>query len=162
MNSALGKHTCPRCNTRLKNVQTKYGMVWSCVNCKGRAIGHGLLKKLSNPTLIQQVWMRAKQENNATGGPCPACRRPMLVVSTGPQLGSVELDICQSCFFIWFDHQEFEKVPKVSNAKIAKRSAASAPKITPPSATKGPNNNNDDDTLLDFIGELLDFLDLWD
>ena len=128
-NGFLGEHQCPRCDTKLENVPTKHGVVSSCISCKGTAIGVGLLNKISDPTLIQQVWMRAKQENNPTGVPCPVCRRAMLVVTTAPQLGSVELDVCQTCFLFWFDHQDLDKVPKASDAEIAKRVLASGPKL---------------------------------
>ena len=128
MNGELfSTHKCPRCKSKLEKVQTIQGEVSCCHKCGGRAIGIGLLKKISDQAKIQEVWSRAKQENNRTGVPCPACQLAMLVVVTPPELGSVELDICHSCFLIWFDQQELEKVQKVHktlNAAAAKKAIA--------------------------------------
>ena len=155
-NRSLGGHLCPRCDTKLETVPTKHGVVSSCISCKGTAIGVGLLNKISDPTLIQQVWMRAKQENNPTGVPCPVCRRAMLVVTMAPQLGSVELDVCQTCFFIWFDHQELDKVPKASDAEIAKRVVANGPKLQRSSTSGNPDGYDYDDQGLFDIADLLE------
>ena len=155
-NGSLENIQCPRCDTKLENIPTKHGVVWSCFNCKGRAIGVGLLQKISDPALIQQIWIRAKQENNPTGAPCPACRQAMLIVTTSQQLGSVELDVCHSCFFIWFDHHELDKVPKASDSEIAKRTAASEPKIQPPSTTESSDRYDYDDSDLFDIADMLE------
>lgn len=119
----------------------------------------GLLKKISDPEIIQQVWMRA-QESKKKEKPCPACRRPMAAVSTGPDLGSVELDVCHACYFIWFDDKELDKVPKASNREIRMREAANEPKIR-----RDPNDRISayDDYGYDDGGmfDIADLLDAW-
>jgi|GEM_PF-3542927 len=154
------KHLCPNCNTKLENVQTKHGVVWSCFSCKGRAIGVGLLQKISDPKLISQIWVKAQAEKRAVGKSCPSCRRPMLVVATGPQLGSVELDICHRCFFIWFDNSELEKVPRASEAEIEKRTADSRPKPSSTYAGGAAGNDyfDDDDGVFDIADLLMSWL----
>jgi Zn-finger nucleic acid-binding protein len=167
MNQDSGfKHACPNCSTKLENTQTQYGVVWTCGTCKGRALGVGLLQKISNPQLINQVWAKAQKENRKGLKPCPACKRAMLIVTTGPQLGSIELDVCHNCFFVWFDHQELEKIPRATDQEIEKRIEAARPK---PSANKSSSgitldsvsnygNNNDE---LEVVEDLLFFLLRW-
>jgi Zn-finger nucleic acid-binding protein len=167
MNQDSGfKHACPNCSTKRENTQTQYGVVWTCSTCKGRALGVGLLQKISNPQLINQVWAKAEKENRKGVKPCPACKRAMLIVTTGPQLGSIELDVCHNCFFVWFDNQELEKIPRATDQEIEKRIEAARPK---PSANKSSSssildsigNGGDDDDGLDGIGDLLSSLFRW-
>lgn len=86
------------------------------------------MNKISAPEIIQQVWIQA-QKSKKKGKPCPACCRPMAAVSTGSELGEVELGVCHTCYFIWFDDKELNKVPKASDQEIRIREAASEPKI---------------------------------
>ena len=154
------KHMCPNCARRLENVQTKHGVVWSCSTCKGHAIGVGLLQKISKPELITQIWMRAKQENRPVGKPCPSCRRAMLAITTGPQLGSIELDVCHTCFFIWFDNHELEKFPRASEREIENRIESGRPKPMPsstPTVGTGTYGYNDyDDNGVSIVASILD------
>ncbi|NDD91231.1 hypothetical protein EBZ37_04010 [bacterium] len=110
------QYLCPNCASALESVPIDGGALWTCFTCKGRAIGIGLLNRISDSTLIQEIWIRAKSENSPTGKPCPLCRRLMLNITTGPKLGTVTLDVCQICYWIWFDPGELDKLPR-SKAK---------------------------------------------
>lgn len=46
----------PRCHESLEKVQIQHGIVWSCSKCKGRAVGVGLLRKISKPELFEKLW----------------------------------------------------------------------------------------------------------
>lgn len=117
------QYTCPTCDKTLDRIQLKQGVVWGCPQCKGRTIGFALLQNLSRPELLGPVWRRARQENRRIGKRCASCRHPCLVVDTGPELGSMELDVCVNCQFLWFDPQELEKIPRATDEEIAARTA---------------------------------------
>lgn len=157
------KYLCANCSSGLEKVQTQHGIVWSCYKCKGRAIGLGLLQKISDPKLIQQVWVKSQQIKKTSRKHCPLCRKAMLAVDTEPQLGSVELDVCDNCFYIWFDDRDLENIPKATEAEIQKRTAgiqATNPSVSNLQTLKNNDteNHSNDNIIYDIVSHILTWL----
>lgn len=123
-------------------------------------MGVGLMQIISEPKVIQQIWIKAKAENRVEGKPCPCCQRRMLTVTTSPQLGAIEVDICATCYFIWFDTHEIEKIPRATAAEIEARTPKSAPGLPPLPKSNSANAsfNYDEDEL---TADLIDLILSW-
>lgn len=104
--------SCPNCKLALKNIPGAAAGVMTCGRCAGRALGLDLLKDVSKPELIAELWHMAKAQNRLVGKPCPACRKKTLQVVSSPALGSVVLDLCAACHLVWFDAGEIDRVVK--------------------------------------------------
>jgi len=109
---------CPRCQCRLARAKLKVkpGVLWVCRSCQGRAIGLGLLRRLVDPKAVKRIWSVASQSGKDSCRSCPSCQRPMIVMllplqkdQDSPEI--LELDICRSCQFVWFDPKEFGQLP---------------------------------------------------
>lgn len=86
-------------------------MFWSCPSCGGRAVGIGLLRKTIVKDPIDQVWHSARNGNGVPGRPCPSCLKRMVEVAASPN--GLRLDVCRTCYVVWFDPKEYEQVPSL-------------------------------------------------
>jgi Zn-finger nucleic acid-binding protein len=128
---------CPVCKTALATNKLGRGICYSCAKCQGKAVNLTLLKNISDPKLIVDFWMAAKSLSEHDDRNCPSCTKLMLVHTAPEELGSVELDICSNCQFIWFDAEELEKIPRASQKEVEERAKEfekpkpSQPEVTP-------------------------------
>jgi Zn-finger nucleic acid-binding protein len=104
------QHYCPNCKISLIENKNRYGSVWFCATCMGEGLPVDLLQKTSDPKAIKEIWDNAKLENHRSGKSCEACQKPMLVSKTSDKLGAIELDACPTCYLLWFDMDELQKL----------------------------------------------------
>ena len=103
--------SCPRCKNRLVRTQTPDGLFFVCPNCRGRAVGLSVVRKLKRRGELKELWGRVSQGEGSRGVGCPICRKPMVDVPVPVESRQVRLDVCRSCQFIWFDPDELEQLP---------------------------------------------------
>jgi len=108
---------CPRCRQRLSRAKSKVGIFHECPQCKGRAIGVPVLRKLLPPRYVRQLWGQASKATLPRGPGCPVCRQPMAEVPVTTHGGEVPLDVCTKCRFVWFDVRELEQLPRQAPPK---------------------------------------------
>ena len=84
-----------------------HGVFWACDQCGGRAIGLELLRRTFTPESINPLWLHAISGEGKIGPRCPSCRRPMIDVALSENT-AVNVDVCRSCHFVWFDTHEVE------------------------------------------------------
>jgi membrane associated rhomboid family serine protease len=107
---------CPRCHVRLNRTKTDAGIFFDCPQCRGRAVGFPLLRRLGAKESVRTLWQdayNAKPTSAVAGVPCPVCQRAMAEVGIPIRASSplLQVDICTGCQFVWFDRQEFEYFP---------------------------------------------------
>ncbi|MDZ4744243.1 MAG: hypothetical protein SGI98_12605 [Verrucomicrobiota bacterium] len=105
---------CPNCKGSLSQTKNQYGFVYLCKPCRGVAIGTGPLKKMVPEKIVTALWVKARQSDAHQSRPCPTCVKLMdEIVALEDTPHPVHVDICLSCYLVWFDQQEFEQFPKV-------------------------------------------------
>jgi Zn-finger nucleic acid-binding protein len=92
----------------------------------------GLLQKISNPKLLATVWRDARSRGLASGRLCPDCPRSMLHAVIAKADQKTEIDLCEECFLLWFDHSEIDTLPRASDREIEERSAPRAQNLHSP------------------------------
>ena len=112
--------TCPSCKETLDKKRSRLGFFWICPSCKGRAMTMEMAKKVIPRQAVYSLWQKARTNRQSDGKTCPACKRRMAEVSILSGKKTEYLDVCTGCHFIWFDPQEFESLPKSSQATISK------------------------------------------
>jgi Zn-finger nucleic acid-binding protein len=124
---------CPGCsNDTLKAVSTDHGQFRGCTQCGGMLVTLGLLQKISNPKLLATVWRDARSRGLASGRLCPDCPRSMLHAVIAKADQKTEIDLCEECFLLWFDHSEIDTLPRASDREIEERSAPRAQNLHSP------------------------------
>lgn len=97
---------CPRDRTALDASSVDGASIHSCKKCKGLWLDREPLKVLTDSdseTLVRRV--RAA----STGAPPIYCPREGMSLSV-VRLGGVEIDVCRSCYGVWLDKRELEKI----------------------------------------------------
>ena len=114
---------CPRCRTRLSQVKTKQGILFHCPRCNGRAAGLALLRRVGSQEAVRRLWMAARNSTRTPGAPCPICTKRMAEVPLAVRAGMppMQLDVCPTCQFVWFDPREFEQFPAAPKSRKTKR-----------------------------------------
>jgi membrane associated rhomboid family serine protease/Zn-finger nucleic acid-binding protein len=100
--------TCPNDQLVLIRASPRRGVFWTCSSCGGRAVGLGQLRETVDPGLVTDLWTRARDGNATTDRPCPICAQPMALVSLDRNGTGPAVDVCRTCYVVWFDPQEFE------------------------------------------------------
>jgi membrane associated rhomboid family serine protease/Zn-finger nucleic acid-binding protein len=108
---------CPRCKQRLVRVARPQGIAFQCPQCQGCAVGISVLRKWVPNQLVNDLWLRARQDAAAPGAPCAICDRSMAEVPVRTDHGAVALDVCPDCQFVWFDTKELEQLPAVESER---------------------------------------------
>ena len=111
-------YLCPHCQSRLNKVISEAGCFWHCPACNGRAVTLPILLKVAPQKPIRHFWQDAHSGKDLGNRPCPSCGRKMTVVPLADAGGSLTLDACLGCYFIWFDPGEFEHVPTTGRATM--------------------------------------------
>jgi membrane associated rhomboid family serine protease len=84
---------------------------WHCPKCGGRTASLEFLRRNAAKEAIDKLWNAARNAAPRGALPCPACERRMVEVEARSAGGSVEVDVCAPCHFIWFDAGELEALP---------------------------------------------------
>jgi len=74
-------------------------------------MGLGLLRKTIGEKQTAQIWAKQFTDAEKEGCTCPVCLRKMKEITVEMPKGSLALDVCQPCNFVWFDAGECEFIP---------------------------------------------------
>jgi Zn-finger nucleic acid-binding protein len=103
---------CPGCQTVLIQVQNQFGWFWFCPACQGSCSTIELIRKAIPAGIVNKLWQRAKEENIPHKRKCPSCERLMSEIAIINADKTEYLDICTTCRMLWFDTQEYQRLPK--------------------------------------------------
>jgi len=116
---------CPRCLKILTRTKTEFGLLWSCLDCGGRAINVGMLRPRIEREFMNNLWLSVRDEAEAGKMSiyrCPSCNLPMHAAIVEGVAGRMEVDGCDTCQFLWFDKGEAGAMPllppKALRAKV--------------------------------------------
>ena len=109
--------TCPKCNVQLIKVKSPTGIFWTCPSCNGRAATISFLRHNIRKEAANSLWQDARTGNYPQKIHCPACNKLMTEVSANTDTGKEFIDVCTHCQFIWFDNNEFNKLPHLPPEK---------------------------------------------
>jgi membrane associated rhomboid family serine protease len=70
-----------------------------------------MLRRLRSKKAVSELWIAARAAPLSGARSCPSCARSMHVVGIGEGTGHIELDVCITCHFVFFDPGEFEATP---------------------------------------------------
>lgn len=112
---------CPKDESELQRHAARGNVYWSCPNCRGRTATTGTLRRTASARIVDHLWELARGVTAEGPRRCPACVRPMKTVSLALGPGSMELDVCTRCYFVWFDAAEFEELPQRSSKEAAEK-----------------------------------------
>lgn len=99
---------CPKCDQELYNNQTEiYKNRYFCKSCSGFLINLALLRKISDPRFINQLW-RKSEDSDEGNIKCPVCNHAMKEVKL---TGDLILDLCRYCQVVWVDVLEENQLP---------------------------------------------------
>lgn len=107
--SPVEEFKCPRCSVPLQVTRTAHGVFWGCGKCGGRAITVELLRRTFTPESINPLWLHAIRNEGVSSCACPSCGNNMTEVSLADE-GSVRVDVCKLCHFVWFDMAETDSL----------------------------------------------------
>ena len=102
---------CPNCGEMLEPVENEYGLHWVCGKCGGRAVKVSMLRRTLVRQCVNRLWQLARSGKGERKRRCPACRASMVEVAPLSSSPDLLLDVCRPCQLVWFDPQEFSKVP---------------------------------------------------
>jgi membrane associated rhomboid family serine protease len=103
--------SCPHGHGELGRQNVPAGVFWDCATCRGRAIGFGLLRQVSDSRYFRVAWHSVLEGTATSGCACPVCTRAMATVAAEVDGISPTFNICRRCEFIWFDPGQFELLP---------------------------------------------------
>jgi len=104
--------TCPNCQIPLRKTQTRFGVVYACARCGGRASALAVLRKAgASSPLLRELWRKASAATDGSRR-CPHCNKAMAEESVAAGDGSLKLDLCSRCAVVWFDRGEYESMPQ--------------------------------------------------
>ena len=105
---------CPDCKIELTKNTNPFGIYWSCPICNGKAISLSIIRQAIPEPIIGDFWRKVMSGEYHQRRACPACNSLMFEVPITMDGDVLEyLDICKTCYFIWFDPDEFEALPQV-------------------------------------------------
>ncbi len=107
---------CLKCNSAMKKQTLDGVLIDKCENCQGVWLDANELDKLkyddgkNREELLREATAEVIQEKQrlvTTVGMCPKCQRKSLkaFIRSG-----IEIDQCPSCYGIFFDHGELQKI----------------------------------------------------
>lgn len=102
---------CPNCRGEVERERHAGGLHWVCRGCAGRTVNLSVLRKTRSVAFVSDLWAKVRNGDGVFGRACPACEKPMLTVSVPSGAGWEDLDACKVCQFVWFDPEEFERIP---------------------------------------------------
>lgn len=103
---------CPVCKHHLIRNRDELGVIWACVSCGGRAVGMPVLRRVIAGDFVSRIWNRARSGGGRQKCHCPRCKIFMNEIPIRTDHSVLNLDVCIRCHLIWFDPNEYEKIPK--------------------------------------------------
>ena len=104
---------CPNCNSALEKSSHLNSICFRCASCGGICIGIAPMRRLcGNQQFLNILWQTARHGYSNPGRPCPHCSQAMRTVTLPLNGIPIELDVCSRCDVIWFDPEEFERLPE--------------------------------------------------
>ena len=105
-------YKCPRCeDSYLKEELFNKKISFTCEKCHGYFITiHALNSFPQAKEFTKLLWQGAKYGDYPNGIKCPECGQFTKQVTFEINNQDVDIDICTSCQFVWFDHQELNYV----------------------------------------------------
>lgn len=124
-------NSCPICQSKLLSHREGQLDVWMCEQNHGVALTLSEGYETAQEDEMRLLWLLATGKRPDVGHPrpsdraCPGCSMAMVTVDLpydddevdegeegdGPNLGSVEVEVCTMCQFVWFDAGELEQLP---------------------------------------------------
>jgi membrane associated rhomboid family serine protease/Zn-finger nucleic acid-binding protein len=103
-------YSCPECAVTMGRGVLPVGLFWSCPRCHGVWMSDLVAGRTRAADYLKGVW--SGSIHRAGRRPCAVCARPMAVAKLRAPHGMehLELDVCGSCRFIWFDPGEFNQL----------------------------------------------------
>ncbi len=103
---------CPCCHKELTKEFYEGIINFRCEDCGGRMMTLAGLRNLcADQRFVNTLWLTAQTGYSEAGPVCMSCQKTMRRV-TLPLAGMpLELDLCCSCRFVWFDPTELEQLP---------------------------------------------------
>lgn len=102
---------CPNCQSDLQKIKGKGCVFWACPSCHGRSVTIPLLRRFVARRVVNQLWLKAKSGDSLRNRQCPDCQKYMAEVSVDTGSSTEAIDVCTSCQFVWFDPNEYERMP---------------------------------------------------
>lgn len=108
---------CATCDARMQRTRTGPGAVWQCNRCGGCHASLQLVRQAAGAEAVSRLWTQVQQQTGTLRRTCPTCPRSMLeVLVPGPE-GSLVLDVCGGCGYVWFDPGEFAALARSGPAQ---------------------------------------------
>lgn len=103
---------CPRCkDSILEQELFNKKIIFTCKKCHGHFITiHALNSFPKAKEFTSLLWQGAKYGDYLDGIKCPECGHMAKEVTFEINNNDVNIDICTSCQFVWFDYQELNYV----------------------------------------------------
>ncbi len=115
---------CPNCGKNLARQQNELGVFWGCSACGGSAVSMAVLRRALQPDCVTRAWAAAREGLGVAGRPCPMCDHAMIEVPVAVTNGTLKLDVCKLCQFVWFDPGELQTMPPAPPDPVKAREEA--------------------------------------
>lgn len=103
---------CPRCGVPLARTTDSGGIAFVCPKCRGRAVALTVLRNQGAESPARFIWKDAKTTEALFAKGCPFCRKEMARARL-PRLDvDVNVGVCTTCRYVWFDQGTFEQLPR--------------------------------------------------
>ncbi len=108
---------CPRCGAPLARTKDSGGIAFVCPKCRGRAVALTVPRNRGAESSARFLWKEAKTTDALFAKGCPFCRQEMARAPL-PRLDvDVNVGVCTSCRYVWFDQGAFEQLPRKASEK---------------------------------------------
>jgi membrane associated rhomboid family serine protease len=74
-------------------------------------VGLPVLKKMTDPAFLNQLWFAARARGNREGPPCPVCLKPMDLVNRTSGEGLIPFPFCPGCEVAWLGPEALQALP---------------------------------------------------
>ena len=115
---------CPNCRTEILRHRGPSGFFLYCPECKGRSATLSLLRRYIPRPVINSIWHMGQSRHFAHKRDCPCCNHKMTEVPVADHASADLVDVCARCQLVWFDHFEYDNLPKISEAKTTEAAPA--------------------------------------
>jgi len=72
-----------------------------------------VLRKAVTADYVNRLWATVRKGHGVRGRACPVCGKAMTETSANPDGPGPQLDVCQHCFVVWFDPNEYDDLPAI-------------------------------------------------
>ena len=108
---------CPKCGVPLARTRGSDGIAFTCPKCRGKAVALTVLRNQGAEAQARFIWKDAKSTGALSGKRCPFCSAEMGRARL-PRLDvDLNVGVCTTCRYVWFDKGIFEQLPHKTEAK---------------------------------------------